>query len=208
MIHAIYQDGVFRPTSPVDLPEGSEVTIQPKILGPEQPDPNAPPVRPSPTEPGADLRHSLAAIRRWPSRRGSSSRGPSAVRPVFLDTVGLIALWERADQWHASAARVFQSLLRAGVPVVATPHILWEAGNASARRPCRADVAVLRRELLVAESLITPTPWEEEAAWVAYERGEAGVVDQISFAVMRRLELTQAFTNDAHYRAAGFVTLF
>ena len=30
MIHAIYQDGVFRPTSPVDLPEGSEVTIQPK----------------------------------------------------------------------------------------------------------------------------------------------------------------------------------
>ncbi len=30
MIQAIYQDGVFRPTTPVDLPEGSEVTIEPK----------------------------------------------------------------------------------------------------------------------------------------------------------------------------------
>jgi predicted DNA-binding antitoxin AbrB/MazE fold protein len=28
-IHAIYEKGVFRPTTPVDLPEGSEVTIEP-----------------------------------------------------------------------------------------------------------------------------------------------------------------------------------
>ena len=31
-IHAIFQDGVFRPTTPVDLPEGSEVTIEPKQI--------------------------------------------------------------------------------------------------------------------------------------------------------------------------------
>lgn len=29
-IHAIYENGVFRPTTPVDLPEGSEVTFEPK----------------------------------------------------------------------------------------------------------------------------------------------------------------------------------
>jgi predicted DNA-binding antitoxin AbrB/MazE fold protein len=29
-IHAIYENGVFRPTEPVDLPERSEVTVEPK----------------------------------------------------------------------------------------------------------------------------------------------------------------------------------
>ena len=29
-VYAIDQDGVFRPTTPVDLPEGSEVRIEPR----------------------------------------------------------------------------------------------------------------------------------------------------------------------------------
>jgi predicted DNA-binding antitoxin AbrB/MazE fold protein len=29
-IHAIFENGIFRPTEPVDLPEGSEVTVEPK----------------------------------------------------------------------------------------------------------------------------------------------------------------------------------
>jgi predicted nucleic acid-binding protein len=38
--------------------------------------------------------------------------------------------------------------------------------------------------------------------------GQAGIVDHISFLVMHRLGITDAFTNDGHFRAAGFVTLF
>ena len=30
VIHAIFENGVFRPTEPVDLPEGSEVTVEPR----------------------------------------------------------------------------------------------------------------------------------------------------------------------------------
>jgi predicted nucleic acid-binding protein len=30
----------------------------------------------------------------------------------------------------------------------------------------------------------------------------------ISFTIMRRLGITRAFTNDRHFRAAGFETLF
>ncbi|APW58655.1 antitoxin family protein [Paludisphaera borealis] len=33
-IHAIYENGVFRPTTPVDLAEGSEVTIEAKSVVP------------------------------------------------------------------------------------------------------------------------------------------------------------------------------
>jgi predicted nucleic acid-binding protein len=76
---------------------------------------------------------------------------------VFLDTLGLLALWDRADQWHAT----------------------------------------------------TDDDWRR--AWGNYERqslGEAGIVDHVSLAVMRRLGLTTVFTNDRHFQAAGFTTLF
>jgi len=33
------------------------------------------------------------------------------MKPVFLDTVGLIALWDMADQWHPLAKPVFLNLL-------------------------------------------------------------------------------------------------
>jgi predicted nucleic acid-binding protein len=131
--------------------------------------------------------------------------------PVFLDTVGLIAVWERADQWHAVALGVFQTLLRNGAPLMTTPQVLLECGNASARRPCRSDVAQLRIDLIQTGGLIHPSLQEENEAWIAYARGEAGqagIVDHVSFVVMRRLGLTHAFTSDAHFRAAGFETMF
>jgi predicted nucleic acid-binding protein len=59
--------------------------------------------------------------------------------------------------------------------------------------------------------LIVPTNEDWQAAWLAYENGGAGgagIVDQVSFTVMRRLGISKAFTNDRHFRAAGFEVLF
>ena len=59
--------------------------------------------------------------------------------------------------------------------------------------------------------LINPTDQDWEAAWTAYTSGaaaDAGIVDHVSFVVMRRLGITDAFTNDRHFKAAGFNTLF
>jgi predicted nucleic acid-binding protein len=131
--------------------------------------------------------------------------------PVFLDTVGLIALWERADQWHVDAEREFQLLIAAAVPLFTTPQVLLECGNTAARRPYREQVAQLRDDLARANALIAVTAAEEELAWKAFRRGEAGqagIVDHLSFVIMRRLKLTQAFTNDRHFVAAGFEVLF
>jgi predicted nucleic acid-binding protein len=47
------------------------------------------------------------------------------------------------------------------------------------------------------ETLITPTPDDWRLAWAAYRRGEAagaGIVDQVSILVMRRLGIAKAFT--------------
>jgi predicted DNA-binding antitoxin AbrB/MazE fold protein len=35
-IRAIYENGVFRPTEPVQLPERCEVEFEPRVLGPGQ----------------------------------------------------------------------------------------------------------------------------------------------------------------------------
>jgi len=133
------------------------------------------------------------------------------MKDLFLDTVGIIAVWDDADQWHAAAFAAYQKLLAYGRRVITTPAILLECGNAAARRPYRTDVTDLRRMLMKEKLLIEPTAQEIEDAWTAYERGEgaqAGIVDHVSFQVMRRLGITEAFTNDKHFEAAGFTLLF
>lgn len=130
---------------------------------------------------------------------------------VFLDTVGIIAVWDVADQWHPAAETAYRDLLGQGRRLVTTEMVLLECANAAARRPFRRRVAALRHQLTQEGLLIVPTPEEVEEAWAAYnegEAGEAGIVDHLSFRVMRRLGLTEAFTNDQHFRAAGFTTLF
>ena len=86
-----------------------------------------------------------------------------------------------------------------------------ECGNAAARRPYRLLADQMRNALEAGGKLIAPTVEDRSGAWAAYRAGEgggAGIVDQVSFIVMRRLGMTDAFTNDRHFRAAGFNTLF
>jgi uncharacterized protein len=88
---------------------------------------------------------------------------------------------------------------------------MLECGNAAARRVYRHQVDHMRRRLRRTGELIVPTENDCEQAWLAYSRNEhaaAGIIDQVSFVVMRRLGVTAAFTNDRHFQAAGFETLF
>ena len=130
---------------------------------------------------------------------------------VFLDTVGLIALWDELDQWRPAALAAFDQVIATRRPYVTTTPVLLECGNAAARKPYRQDVIDIRRVLLANNGLLIPTEDDWSDAWREYERGrpgDAGIVDCITFAVMRRLGLTEAFTNDQHFAAAGFTTLF
>ncbi len=133
------------------------------------------------------------------------------MRDVFLDTVGMLAVWDETDQWHAPAKAAYRRLLAQGRRLVTTPLVLYECGNASARRTYRSDVCELRKVLVQEGLMVEPSVQEVELAWAAYERGQAaqaGIVDHISFAIMRRLGITDAFTNDKHFEAAGFSVLF
>lgn len=130
---------------------------------------------------------------------------------VFLDTVGLIAVWDESDQWHQAAKECFSSLLASRTDVITTTFVLLECGNAAARRPYRSAVSRLHTRMEQGNRLIVPTIEDGREAWLAYESGDAdaaGIVDHVSFAVMRRLGISKAFTNDRHFRAAGFETMF
>ena len=130
---------------------------------------------------------------------------------IFLDTVGILARWDRNDQWHEPAARAYDAFVARGARTVTTEYVLLECGNAAARRPYRSLVGLLRDALQSSGRLIEPTDEDWDQAWTAYQRGlagDAGIVDHVPFVVMRRYGITNAFTNDRHFRAAGFQTLF
>jgi len=130
---------------------------------------------------------------------------------VFMDTVGLVAVWDKSDQWHETANACFVELQTSRSELVTTTAILLECGNAAARRPYRSAVNRLRQQLEQGNRLITPSADDWQQAWLAYDKGEAdaaGIVDHVSFVVMRRLAITTAFTNDKHFRAAGLKPMF
>lgn len=86
------------------------------------------------------------------------------MKDVFLDTVGMIAVWDETDQWHSDARSAFELLVRQGRKLVTTTLVLYECGNASARRTYRRDVCELRRTLLAVGLLIEPTSQDIEGA--------------------------------------------
>lgn len=132
------------------------------------------------------------------------------MRTVFLDTVGLLALWDRSDQWHDGATAALERLGRETRKVTSS-YVLLECGNAAARSRYRHLVDRLRAELEAGGKLIAPTEADWGTAWRAYVDsgiGGPGIVDHVSFTVMRRLGIREVFSNDRHFQAAGFDTLF
>ncbi|HEV2296804.1 MAG TPA: hypothetical protein VGR35_23380 [Tepidisphaeraceae bacterium] len=130
---------------------------------------------------------------------------------VFLDTVGMLAQWDQSDQWHGAAARAYEEFVARGDRTVSTTFVFLECGNAAGRRPYRPLVAQTREELEASGRLLVPSQQDWDQAWSAYRQGlpgDAGIVDHVSFIVMRRMGITDVFSNDRHFKAAGFNTLF
>ena len=112
---------------------------------------------------------------------------------MFLDAVGLIGLWDEDDQWHRQAAVVFDQIERRADRIYSTSYVIAECANATSRWPGRRCVEVLVQTLEAADGLIFPSDADWHAAWTRYSAGHAGapgLVDELSFVVMRRLGLT------------------
>ena len=125
---------------------------------------------------------------------------------TFVDTGPLLALHRRNDQYHAEAVRLWPLQ---SAPVVTSNHVMDELATALGRL-VNYRFAADCLELLYVDAEITvvqSTRADEEQAlrWMRkYADQRVGFTDGISFAIMRRLRITTAFTFDRHFRLAGF----
>ena len=131
---------------------------------------------------------------------------------VFLDTVGLIALLSRDDEYHPNAADVFHQIGQAERPVITTDLVLAEVGNGLARTALREDVCWLIGELEAsAAATVVYVDRRQFAEGLALYAARAdkrwGLVDCVSFVVMKAMGLTDAFTADRHFQQAGLKCL-
>lgn len=134
------------------------------------------------------------------------------MRKVFVDTAAWLALLNVSDSLHSRAREIQETLRREGARLLTTEFVLLEVADALAAPPLRektvAFINKLRRLKLLA---IVPASSSLLAeGWTLFcgrLDKDWGLTDCISFAVMTREHISQAFTSDRHFEQAGFEKL-
>lgn len=126
---------------------------------------------------------------------------------VFVDTGYILVLVNENDQHHAEALALSEQF--DGHPAVVTDAVLLEIGNALSRMDRAAAVQIIQ-DLREAPgvTVMNLTPKLFESAFDLYRRHtdkQWGLVDCLSFVVMRQMKLTTALAFDQHFPQAGFV---
>lgn len=128
---------------------------------------------------------------------------------IFVDTLFLVALINKRDQYHQQAQEL--SAYFEGYSLLTTDAILLEVGNTLARN-YKNEAADLIEYFLSSEEVevfrLTPELFDKAfALYKSYQDQSWGLVDCISFVVMREANITQALTCDRHFIQAGFQVL-
>jgi uncharacterized protein len=126
---------------------------------------------------------------------------------VFVDTSAFIALLIAEDENHNAAGKIWKSLVETDEQVVTSNYVILETCAVLSRR---SGVSTVRTFI---ESIAPVLRIE----WVGMELHALGVsgmlisgkrgpslVDCVSFALMRKLNLRRAFTFDGHFDEQGF----
>ena len=130
---------------------------------------------------------------------------------VFMDSSFILALVNEDDQYHWQAKRLANSSHIKGQPVLTSDAVLLEIGNALSRINREEAVRTIEDALLSPEvEVVHLTPDLFQRAFDLYKaRADKtwGLVDCVSFVVMREAGVTQALTADRHFGQAGFQIL-
>ena len=124
---------------------------------------------------------------------------------VFIDTSALIAILDEDDLHHSEAATMFRALLE-GSELVTHNYLHVEAVAMTTRRLGAAAAGTLIDALLPAMTTVWVDEATHQVALQAHraDHGGTSLVDQVSFAVMRRLGIDTAFAFDVDFGARGF----
>ena len=128
---------------------------------------------------------------------------------TFIDTLFVVALINQRDQYHGRAAELAAS--HDGQQFLITDAVLLEIGNALARKYSQEAAEVVEDFLCsgdVEVVYLTPALFQEAfALYKAHDDKEWGLIDCVSFVVMRQAGIQDALTFDQHFVQAGFRAL-
>lgn len=136
-------------------------------------------------------------------------------RRVFVDTAAFIALNDRNQADHPTAAAIHQRLYDERWQIFTSNFVLTEVHALALRRLGRNKAAQLLFDLDAGAevhelSIVRVTQDDEARAREIirqYEDKDFSLVDSSSFAVMERLEIPFAFTFDRHFEQYGLAVL-
>ena len=128
---------------------------------------------------------------------------------IFVDTAFILARVNKRDSYHARAGELTEIFARS--PLVTTDAVILEIGNALARSHKRQAIEIIDYFFDSPEVEIvrlTPELWAQGfALYRSHLDKEWGLVDCISFSVMRQRGIASALTFDGHFVQAGFAAL-
>jgi hypothetical protein len=133
-------------------------------------------------------------------------------RSVFIDTWGWYALIDRSDPEHTRTAGLVRSLVQEGVRLVCSDYVIDESCTLAKARA--GSVAAMRLLDLVEGTRALDLEWvgserfeRAKKRFRKYRDQGFSFTDCTSFEIMRELDITEAITNDEHFRIAGFEML-
>lgn len=128
---------------------------------------------------------------------------------VFVDTSGLYALMDRADEYHSEACLIWKRVV-ADDYLVTNNYVLLESTALVQRRLGVAALRSLVQDFLPLIDVEWVTEGQHQAALealLAAGRKKLSLVDCISFQTMRASGVRRVFGFDEHFREQGFVML-
>jgi uncharacterized protein len=131
---------------------------------------------------------------------------------VFLDTSFTIALSSSSDQNYLRAVKLATQIKANKTRLLTTQAILLKIGNALSKQRYRVEaiqlLEALRNDPSIEIIQLTNQLFTSALDLFKERRDkEWGLVDCVSFVVMRDRGITEALTTDAHFQQAGFRAL-
>jgi predicted nucleic acid-binding protein len=128
---------------------------------------------------------------------------------VFVDTSFVVALVNKNDQYHSLAVDLTERFNEQGL--VTTDAILLEIGNALSRNFKQESVEIIEHFLTSDDvkviHLYPPLFRKAFDFYKSHSDKQWGLIDCVSFVVMKELAVTDALSADKHFEQAGFKVL-
>lgn len=131
---------------------------------------------------------------------------------LFVDASGWVAVVNKSDALHAMAKSIYNQRFATGQVIITTTAVMMEVGNVLSLVRMRHLAVNLRHRLESSPRvhIIEADNMLYRAGWELYEQRtdkEWGVIDCISFCVMKQHGILEALTEDYHFTQAGFTKL-